>query len=268
MNKYLALLVVGLLLIAGCSSDPVSVATQFQDAVNSQDLESALELLAEDAVLQVDGTPSRTGKAEIKNWLVTQADLNYRIEGDPTASESGVAFENCSMSSDQWAFVRVNPMSGTCEVALEGGHITSFTIQFDENLKARLSDSGTAVSADLVEIWAGTSPDPEAVRYIPSFFQILEDGSARFAFSPEDLLIAPDSDHPGVRFTWTYEGYVLTVQNQGPAIEGYCQEQDVGTYLFRNTDEDGIQFKSISDPCVWRKDMLVRRGGDWNPYVP
>ena len=30
MNKYLALLVVGLLLTAACGSDPVSVAEQFQ----------------------------------------------------------------------------------------------------------------------------------------------------------------------------------------------------------------------------------------------
>ncbi len=269
MNRYLALLPVGLILVAGCSTDPVSVVTQFQDAVNSQDIDSALELLAEDAVLKVDGSRIRTGKVEIENWLVIQAAINYHIEGDPTASGSGVALESCSMSSDQWLFVGVNPMSGACEAALEGGLITSLTVQFDEDSTARLSESLTIVSAELVGFWTATGVTPqEPNRYISAWMQFFEDGSARWAVSPEDILIAPDFDHPGARFTWTYEDYVMTVQNQGPAIEGYCQDQDVGTYLVRNTDEDGIHFKSISDPCAWRKDILVRRGGDWDPYAP
>ncbi len=111
---------------SGCGPSPEDLAAQFMDAINSQDTEAALELLAENAVLQVNGTQSRTGKAEIEDWLVTQAKLNYRIDGDPTASGSGVVFESCSLSSDQWASVRVNPMSGACEVALEGGLITNF----------------------------------------------------------------------------------------------------------------------------------------------
>ena len=150
MNKHLALLVVGLLLVAACGSDPVSIAEQFQSAVNSKDIEAALELLSEDAVLQVEGTPSRTGKEEIENWLATQAKINYRIEGTPTASESGVEYEGCSIISSQWMFFGVNPMTGVCEVVLESGLINSFSVRFDENSKAALSDSPVAERSDLV----------------------------------------------------------------------------------------------------------------------
>ena len=86
MNKYLGLLSVGLVLVSACSTDPASVVEEFQDALNSQNIEAAIEFLAEDAVLKVDGFLTRTGKAEIENWLATQADLRHRIEGDPTAS--------------------------------------------------------------------------------------------------------------------------------------------------------------------------------------
>ncbi len=252
---------------SGCGLSPEELATQFLDAINSQDIDSALELLAEDAVLKVDGSLTRTGKAEIENWLATQADLRHRIEGEPTATEFGVVIESCSISSDQWLYFGVNPMSGTCDVAFEGGLITSFAVQFDENSKARLSESVAPVNADLVGIWTAPGVTPGTNERIPGFLQFFEDGSARWAFSgPEDLLIAPDSDHPGVLLTWTYEDYMLTLQNQGPASEGYCQEQDVGTYLVRNTEGGGIQFKHLEEPCAWRIQLSIF--GEFDPYVP
>ena len=268
MKKF-AVLTIVLLAIAtsGCGPSPEELTAQFMDAINSQDTESALELLSEDAVLQVDGTLSRTGKAEIENWLAEQADLRLRIEGNPSASETGVEIEGCSISSDQWLYFGVNPMSGTCEVALEGGLITSFTVQFDENSKARLSESVAPVSADLVGIWTavGVTPD-ETEKPIPFFLQFFEDGSARLGVAPDDLNIAPDASHPGARLTWVYEDYVLTIQNQGPAAEGYCQEQDVGTYLVRKTEAGGIKFKHLEEPCGWRIFLSIVL--DFDPYVP
>ena len=268
MKKF-AVLTIVLLAIAtsGCGPSPEELTAQFIDAINSQDTESALELLSEDAVLRVDGTLSRTGKAEIENWLAEQADLRLRIEGNPSASETGVTFEGCSISSIKWSYFGVDPMSATCEVALEGGLITSFAVQFDENSKARLSESVAPVSADLVGIWTAIGVIPtETEKPIPGFLEFFKDGSARWAISPQDLLIAPDSDHPGVRLTWTYEDYVLTLQNQGPASEGYCQEQDVGTYLVRNTEGGGIKFKHLEEPCGWRTQLSFVL--DFDPYVP
>ena len=119
----------------------------------------------------------------------------------------------------------------------------------------------------MVGFWTATGVTPqEPNRYIGAWMQFFEDGSVRWAVSPEDTLIAPDSDHPGVRLTWTYEDYVLTLQNQGPASEGYCQEQDVGTYLVRNTEGGGIKFKHLEEPCGWRIQLSIV--GEFDPYVP
>jgi len=269
MNKYLGLLVVGLLLVAACGSDPVSVVEQFQDAVNSQDIESALELLADDAVLQVEGTPPRTGKAKIENWLAKQAEIDYRIEGIPTASESGAGFEGCSTNSTKWMFFGVNPMTGTCEVALEGGLITSFSVQFDENSKAALSDSPVAERSDLIGTWFGTLGTPEtSAIYVPNLLQFSDDGTIRWAVERDDLSTAPDLEHPIAVLDWTYEGHLLTVQNRGPASEGYCHEQDVGVYLAKKTGDGEIQFKAIRDSCPYRYNYLPRGGSPWDPYSP
>jgi len=264
-----------MVLTTGCRTNPITVVQQFQEAVNSQNVESALELFAEDASLKVADATSVTGKDQIANWLTTQAELHYQFNGDPITSESGVTFENCSINSYQWSYYGIKAMSGTCEVKVEDGLITEFAVQYDENSKASLSDSSVVTSTDLVGIWTGEWPvpgaDPHSGEITLNHLQFNENGSARLAITSDDLLIAPDSDHPGAHFTWTYKNYVLTLQNEGQASEGYCLEQDVGTYLIRKVKSasgNRLQFKLVSDSCAYRAAMLPRISAPWDPYFP
>jgi len=255
--------------------DPVTVVQQFQEAVNMQDIESALEFFTDDAVLKLDETSSITGKDAIANWLATQAELHYQFTGDPITSESGVNFENCLINSYQWSYYGLKVMSGRCEVTVDGELVTEFAVQFDEESKASLSASSVVTPLDLVGIWSGEWPkpgaDPHDGEITLNHLQFNEGGSARLAVTPDDLLVNPDSDHPGARFTWTYENYVLTLQNDGPASEGYCLEQDVGTYLIRNVESVSgkrMQFKLVKDSCAYRATALPRISAPWDAYVP
>jgi hypothetical protein len=199
-----------MVLMTGCGTDPVTVAQQFQEAVNAQSVDSALELFAENASLKVDEVSSVTGKDQIANWLATQAELHFQYNGDPIASESGVTFENCSTNSYQWSYYRIKSLSGTCNMKVEDGRITEFAVQFDDNSKASLSDSTVVAPTDLVGIWTGewarpgVHEHPEESDIVTYFFQFAEGGSARLAVSPEDLLTSPDSNHPGANLSWTY----------------------------------------------------------------
>lgn len=265
----LAVWIVVILYVSGCgnepATDPVVVAQGFQEAVNSQDVDSALEFFADDAVLMLDKTSPITGKIQIADWLAKQAILRFQLNGNPIASESGITFESCSISSDQWLFYGTNPMSGTCEVALEYGLITNFAIQFDENSQANLSDSPAAVSTDMVGIWTTRNYMDDSNNYL--YLQFFEDGSGRLAVTPDDLLIAPDSDHAGASLTWTYENYVLSLQNDRVASEGYCQEQDVGKFLVKKVDGGGLRFKTINDSCSARG-LAFKIPPRWLQHVP
>lgn len=155
-------------------------------------------------------------------------------------------------------------MIGACEVELEGGQITSFTVRFDEDSKARLSDSPAAASADLIGIWTNWN-----FLAAPGdlYLQFFADGSARLAATPDDLLVTPSSEHPGASLSWTYEDHVLTIQNKGAASEKYCQEQDVGNYLVSNVDAGGINFKALNDVCSLRG-VALEFPFRWRPYMP
>ncbi len=264
-----------MVLVAGCGVKPVTVAQQFQEAINSQNVESALDLLSENASLNVGESLSLEGKSPIADWLTIQAKLQFELNGDPVTTDSGVSFENCLITSNQWSFYGIEAMSGTCTLVVEGGHVAELVIQYDENSKASLSDSSLVKPTDLVDIWTGEWPmpgaDPFADEITLNYFQFIEDGSARLATSPDDLSINPDSEHPGARFKWSYENYVLNLQNDGPASEGYCDEQDVGSYLIRtvkNVSLNRIQFKLILDPCLYRASALPRVAAPWDAFLP
>lgn len=269
-----AVMVVVMVIIIGCGTDPVSVAQQFQESVNSQNGESVVGLLAENAILKVGETSTVTNKDQVANWLAIQAELNFQFSGDPVSSEFGATIENCLINSYQWSYYGIKAMSGKCEVKVENGLVTEFTVQFDEDSKSSLSDSSVVSHTDLVGAWTGEWPMPEADPHSDEItlnhLQFNEDGSARLAITSNDLLIAPDSDHPGARFTWTYENFILTLQNDGPASEGYCSEQDIGNYLIRkvkNASGNRMQFKLISDSCAYRAAMLPRISAPWDSYV-
>ena len=66
---------------------------------------------------------------------------------------------------------------------------------------------------------------------------------------------------------WTYNDYILTIQNVGPASEKYCQEQDVGNYLVKISDIGGLEFKPINDSCDLRK-LAIQLPPRWRPHEP
>ena len=168
------------------------------------------------------------------------------------------------MNAYLWLFFGTSPMSGTCDVVLEGGLITSFTVQFDENSNARLSDSPSATSADILGIWQTRNYLTDSGNL---YLHFIEQGRGRLAGSPDGSLSLTDSDFEGASLTWTYQDYVLTIQNKGPASEGYCQEQDEGIYLVKMVDAGGLKFKAISDSCSLRG-IAVPLPPRWFPYVP
>ena len=264
--KKIAILAIMLsgIAVSGCGPSPEDLAAQFQAAINSQDTEAALSLFADAATLQVGGAPHRTGKGEIEDWIREQADLNFQFTGDPVRSETRIVFTDCSISSYGWSFFGLDTMTGTCDVTLDDGAISSFSVQFDTESMEKLSGSPAATSADLIGTWV-------TLNYIGDsgdmFLEISGDGTGRLLGSRDASFPTPDSEFESANITWTYEETILTIQNDGPASEKYCEEQDVGTYLVKMVDGGGLKFKSIGDSCSLRE-VAFELPPRWRPYVP
>lgn len=128
--------------------------------------------------------------------------------------------KNCAIGSDKWLYFGINPMSGTCDLTIENGIVTKFSMQFDNDSMSRLSESLAVERSDLIGTWRQAT-GAEFVEGVPVhwFLKISEDGTARWAVSPEDLSELPDSDHVGALLSWAYDDLILTVQNKGPATE-------------------------------------------------
>lgn len=254
-----------------CGASPETVAGEFQTAVNTQDIETAMGLMAEDVVLQLE-RQSVTGQADVQDWLKTQAELDFEFDGMPAVTDGGVNYENCIIRSDVWSYFKLKEMTGTCQLELDGGSITGFFIKFDEVSTARLEASSAILIADLMSIWTSQWPAPgttdEDFSFTYYYLQFNEDGSGRLALTPEDLTVSPDAEHTGARLVWNYDGFVLTLQNDGAATEGYCLEEEVGMFLVRKDGDGGIEFKHVDDPCSWRYFALERQRSSWDPYVP
>ena len=82
MTFYLVTLVVLMTLLASCGPKPDEVALQLADAVNAKDLEAALDLFTEDAVVTSVSPQPFTGKAAIQGWLEGMLADNFRLEAE------------------------------------------------------------------------------------------------------------------------------------------------------------------------------------------
>jgi acetyl esterase/lipase len=96
---------------------PEAVAGKLVEALNARDVEDALALFAQDAVVRdVDLTPY-TGTAEIRGWLEKLADANFMVEVETLKINGDTVVEQETVSMDPW---KVNPWKGIGLTSIQG----------------------------------------------------------------------------------------------------------------------------------------------------
>lgn len=254
----LCLLVTAVIVLAGCQAKPDTVAMKLAEAVNAQDLDSALALFAEDAVVNTGGPAPYTGKAEIRGWLEGMFADNFEIEAEIVEVKGDVVIEHDKMSMDSMRFFGIDSLEGTSEITVQKGQITALDFTFTEDSLAKLQAVPFVTREDLIGAWSmgGT------------FIQFYENGTSRVADSPDDLSAPVDESHPGAWERWSYDGTVFTIQMTTPGVgEGRtCPLDAVGTYMVKRVGDDRLKFKAIEDPCASRRVGLP--WGEWRPYSP
>ena len=138
-------------------TDPAALFTALADALNAGDVDAALALVADDAVLTFpDLGYVFTGKEEIRGWyegLVAQnlhaEPSDFQIDGDRMTWSNKV-------SIDDWRALGIAPLDYTGEGTVQDGKIKSYTETMTPQSLAKLQ---AAMAQQLPETGAGRPTD-------------------------------------------------------------------------------------------------------------
>jgi len=260
MNKKL-LTTVGLCLLiallSACGAKPDEIALQLAEATNAQDLEGALALFADDAVVTSVSPEPFSGKAEIQGWLEEMFADDFQIEPEIVEVTGDVVIERDIMTMNSMSFYGIEPLTGTSEITLENGKIKSLNFSFSDETLADLQTAPFVAPEDLIGIWT-----------VGTVIRFNEDGTARVANKVDDLDEVLSVEHPGSLEAWTYDGMVLSLDVIEAVGAGSCKPGQVGLYFVRwaGDDLDRLKFEPIVDDCGRRYGGMM--WGNWSRMSP
>jgi hypothetical protein len=256
MKKYMFVVLAAclVLLLAGCGPKPDQVALDLAEALNAGDLEAALALFAEDAVVTSVNPEPYSGKAEIQAWLEGMIADGFQLTPEIVEVVGNKVIESDSMSMDSMSFYGIETLTGQTELVVEDGLIQTMNFSWSEETLADLMAAPFVAPEDLIGVWS-----------VGTYMKINQDGTARVAYKLDDLDAPVDADHPGSLEEWTYDGMVMTMQVIKVFQEdgSGCSPDELGVYYIRwaGVDGDRLKFKPISDECGDRRGGL--QWGDW-----
>ena len=142
-----------LLVLTGCGAKPDTVATELAEAVNAQDLDAALKLFAEDAVVNSGGPAPFSGKEEIQGWLEDMFADNFYLEIEIVEVTEDKVVEQDTMTMDSVNDLGIASLQGTSEITVQDGQITALNFAFSEEsateLQVAMLEASVATHANL-----------------------------------------------------------------------------------------------------------------------
>lgn len=175
-----------IVLLSSCGTKPDEVVLQLVEAVNAQDLEGALALFTEDALVTSVSPEPFNGKAEIQGWLEGMFADNFHLDVEIQEIEGNRVIERETMTMDSMSFYGIDTLTGISEITVEGGKVKSLNFTFCDETLAELQAAPFVAPEDLIGIWT-----------VGTFIQFNEDGTLRVANKIADLSTPVTEDHPG-----------------------------------------------------------------------
>lgn len=132
MKRILFVVALAAMALSACTPKPERVAEQLVEAVNSKDIERALALFSEDAVVNTGGPAPYRGTTEIRGWLEELADSNFEIKAEIVEVNGDVVVEKETMAMDPWKAIGISKLEGVSEIKIQNGLIQSLDLTFSE----------------------------------------------------------------------------------------------------------------------------------------
>lgn len=119
-------------------ASPLSVVEALLAAENTHDVEAAVALFADDAIVNL-AVEVHHGKAEIRGWQQALADGHFRMEmaGTPESSGDRVMFAN-RLDLDMFLQMGLGTVDALSEAVVRNGKIVSYRFALAPTSQARL----------------------------------------------------------------------------------------------------------------------------------
>lgn len=125
---------------AGAQTDGASIAKTLIDAENNRDIEGAVALFTDDAVV-VDPGGRYATRAEIRQWQTGLSQIAFRANVNaPTVAGTRVTFTG-DVANDRLRGLGLDKLDGSWELTVEAGKIKVFTFSFTAEANARLQQA-------------------------------------------------------------------------------------------------------------------------------
>jgi hypothetical protein len=132
------------LLIAACAGGPPpraeleSVLRAREQALIARDLETILDLFADDAVVTTSTGRKLTVKDQIRVWVKDQIDRNQREEASPRQHDGNKLSWSARVYRDDWNKLGVSPLDAVQDAVIEDGKIKAFNTRLTPVSAAKL----------------------------------------------------------------------------------------------------------------------------------
>lgn len=124
-------------------NDPVAVLTTIFQSLENGDVNGALEMVADNAVLTLPVPPpgfssSFTGKEEIRAWWETFASWNPEIEVINAQTQGNMVMMSSYTTEDTFRALNIAPLRSETIAIVQNGLLTAYTVVFSAESEAKL----------------------------------------------------------------------------------------------------------------------------------
>lgn len=188
MKKYIVVLVSVATLVLSVAvhaqqTDPAAVLSNLADALNAGDVDAAMELVADDAVLRfvpdVMGTGPITGRDQIRAWYEGLVAQHIRAEPSNLEVDGNQVTWTNKVWLDDFEALGITPVEYTGEGVVEEGKVKSYTETMSD---ASLAEFQAAMAA--LPATGGTAPTTALLPWISIVGLLLFLMGLRWASNP------------------------------------------------------------------------------------